>query len=92
MIDIQYIFINIYRLQVCQWAYNWSEQELNYQIRKMIIEKQWDDFFKKKQEEENTLKELMFEINNRQKFDISILKEEKQKSYGNKYIKRKYRY
>lgn len=92
MIDIQYIFINIHRLQVCQWAYNWSKEELNYQIRKMIIEKQWDDFFKRKKEEENTIKELIFEINNRQKFDISILKEEKNKSYGNKYIKRKYRY
>lgn len=92
MIDVQYVFINIHRLQVCQWAYGWSNKELNYQIRKMIIEKQWDEYFKQKEEQENTLNQLIFEIKNREEFNVNVLKEEKTKSYGNKYIKRKYRY
>lgn len=89
MIDI---FYEIHRLEICAWAYGWSDEELKYQIRKMIIEKQWDDYFKQKEEQENTFNQLIFELKNREQFDINILKEEKAKSYGNKYIKRKHRF
>lgn len=86
-----YIGDDIHRLKVCQWAYGWSDKELIFEINKMIDKKQWDYYFEQKEKEEKLLKELRFEINSRQTFNINLLKEDKTKSYGNKYIKRKYR-
>jgi len=90
MIDISE---DIHKLIVCQWAYGWSQDELILEINKMIDKKQWEHYFKRKEEEERIVNDLIFEINSRQGFDISyLLKEDKTKSYGNKYIKRKHRF
>ena len=88
MIDISY---DIHRLEICQWAYGWNDKELIFEINKMIDKKQWDYYFEKKAKEEKVLNDLIFEISNRQIFDINLLKEERHRSYGNKYVKRKYR-
>lgn len=89
MIDIS---DDIHRLQVCKWAYGWNNEELIFEINKMIDKKQREYCFEQKAKDEQILNDLMFEIKNRQNLNINILKEEKNKSYGNKYIKRKYRY
>ena len=39
MIDIK---DDIERLKICQWAYDWSKEELIYEINKMIDKKQWE--------------------------------------------------
>ena len=88
MIDIYY---EIYRLEVCAWAYDWSDKELQSKIRSRIIDYQFDNYFRKEENIEQSLENLIFEIKNRDSYDICILKEEKNKTYGNKYIKRKYR-
>lgn len=88
MIDI---FYEIHRLQVCAWAYDWSDKELESKIRSRIIDYQVDSYFKREEEKKQSLDNLILEIKNRDSFDIGILKEEKNKTYGNKYIKRKYR-
>lgn len=88
MIDIYY---EIYRLEVCAWAYDWSDKELQSKIRSRIIDYQFDNYFRKEEDIEQSLENLIFEIKNRDSYDICILKEEKNKTYGNKYIKRKYR-
>lgn len=88
MIDI---FYEIHRLQVCAWAYRWSDKELENKIRSRIIDYQVDSYFKREEERKQSLDNLILEIKNRDYFDICILKEEKTKTYGNKYIKRKYR-
>lgn len=88
MIDISY---DIHRLKVCQWAYGWNDKELIFEINKMIDKKQWDYYFERKAKEEKFLNDLSFEISNRQTFNINLLKEERHRSYGNKYVKRKYR-
>ena len=89
MIDIYY---EIHRLQVCAWAYSWTDKELENKIRSRIIDYQLENYFKREEERKQRLDNLILEINNRQNFDMYLLKEEKTKSYGNKYIKRKYRY
>ncbi len=86
-----YIGDDIHRLKVYQWAYGWSDKVLAIEIQKMIQKKQWDYYFEQKEKEEKVLNDLIFEIKNRPNFDINLLKEDKTKSYGNKYIKRKYR-
>lgn len=86
-----YIGDDIYRLKICQWAYGWIDKELIFEINKMIDKKQWDYYFEQKAKEEKALNDLIFEIKNRPNFDINLLKEEKHRSYGNKYIKRKFR-
>ena len=88
MIDI---FYEIHRLEVCAWAYNWSDKELENKIRSRIIDYQIDNYFKREEERKESLNNLILEINNRECFNTYLLKEEKTKSYGNKYIKRKYR-
>ena len=88
MIDIYY---EIYRLEVCAWAYNWSDKELQSKIRSRIIDCQFDNYFRREEESTQILHDLIFEIKNRDSFNIRIFKEEKNKSYGNKYIKRKHR-
>lgn len=88
MIDI---YCEIYRLEVCAWAYDWSDKELQSKIRSRIIDYQLDNYFKREKDREQSLENLIFEIKNRDSYDICILKEEKNKTYGNKYIKRKYR-
>ena len=88
MIDIK---DDIERLKICQWAYDWSKEELIYEINKMIDKKQWEYYFDRKEKEEKAFNDLVLEIKNRPSIDTYILKEEKNKSYGNKYIKRKYR-
>ena len=88
MIDI---FYEIHRLQVCAWAYEWSDKELESKIRSRIIDYQLHNYFKREEERKESLENLINEIKNRDSFDICILKEEKNKTYGNKYIKRKHR-
>lgn len=91
MIDISY---DIHRLQVCQWAYNWSEDELILEMRKMISYKQCDYFFEQQRKEKDSLDNLILEIQNNQfNFDsfLKLPKKDKHRSYGNKYIKRKFR-
>jgi hypothetical protein len=91
MIDILY---DIHRLKVCQWAYGWSQDELISEIRKMISNKQWDYFFEQQRKEKESFNNLILEIrNNKFNFDICLKfpKENKHRSYGNKYIKRKFR-
>ena len=88
MIDIYY---EIYRLEVCAWAYDWSDKELQSKIRSRIIDYQFNNYFRKEEENTQILDDLIFEIKNRDSFNTCIIKEEKNKTYGNKYIKRKYR-
>lgn len=72
------IYYEIYRSEVCAWAYDWSDKELQSKIRR-------------EKESTQILDDLIFEIKNRDSFNTCIIKEEKNKTYGNKYIKRKYR-
>ncbi len=88
MIDI---FYEIHRLEVCAWVYEWNDKELESKIRSKIIDYQLDNYFRREEERKQRLDSLILEIKNRDSFDICILKEEKNKIYGNKYIKRKYR-
>ena len=89
MIDIYY---EIHRLEVCAWAYGWSDKELANKINSRIFDYQLDNYFKREEERKQSLDNLILEIKNRDSFNICFLKEEKNKSYGNKYIKRKYRH
>ena len=86
------IYYEIYRLQVCAWAYNWSDKELENKIRSRIIDYQLDNYFKRKEDEKQSLDNLILELSNIECFDIPLIKEEKSKSYGNKYVKRKFRW
>lgn len=89
MIDIYY---EIYRLQVCAWTYNWNNKELENKIRSRIIDYQLNNYFKRKGDEKQSLDDLILDTKNRECFNISLIKEEKSKSYGNKYVKRKFRW
>ena len=85
------IYYEIYRLQVCAWAYNWSDKELENKIRSRIIDYQLDNYFKRKEDEKQSLDNLILELKNRECFDKCYIKTEQTKSYGNKYVKRKFR-
>lgn len=85
--------IDIHRLKVCQWAYGWTRDELIFEIKKMITEKQWDYFFEQKKRTEEIKQSLMLELQSKNYIQtFYLLKEDKTKSYGNKYIKRKHRF
>ena len=70
--DIEY---EIHRLVVCAWAYEWSDKELESKIRSRIIDYQLDNYFKREEDRKQSLENLIFEIKNRDSFDICILKE-----------------
>lgn len=53
--------------------------------------KQWDYYFEQKEKEEKVFEELVFKLNSKEVFDTNILKAEEDRSYGNKYIKRRHR-
>ncbi len=90
MIDIAE---DIHRLKVCQWAYGWTDDELKFEIKKMITEKQQDYFFENERRTREATENLILELKAQKTFDMAyLLKEDKTKSYGNKYIKRKHRF
>lgn len=85
------------RFLICQWAYGWSDLETHNMIKKFFSERSWEQFFERKEEERKTLDNLMFELKNNRFFDntwniVLPNMEYKNRTYGNKYIKRKNRY
>lgn len=84
---------DIYRFHVCAWAYGWTNEQLHKEIQDFICEKQWEYFFKQKEEEEKTIKLLIEEIGfeKQQIIRLDLLEPQKNRGYGDKYIKRKFR-
>lgn len=62
--------------------------DISYDIHRLKV-CEWAYYFERKAKEEKVLNDLRFEISNRQTFNINLLKEERHRSYGNKYVKRK---
>ena len=84
----------IYRLKICAWAYGWDMERLKYEIKSFITDWQWNNFFERKSIEEELIQNLICDLSKSMEYEkpIPLIEENpKNRSYGNKYIKRKFR-
>ncbi len=85
----------IYRCKVCEWAYGWTLEEAMYKLRHWVQEKQWHEFWQRKEQEKKCIENLIEELKSRKPFEeehFIIQEMPKNRSYGNKYIRRSNRW